>query len=401
MNHWRKWGALTLMPWMALGIPGVLLAADANQDIKELQAEIQNKKAEVESISNQLEEYRSRISAYSQKADSLAGDVAVLENEQALAELDIVATQTEIETEQLEIQLLQEQMADTDAELVTQQASLEDVLFALHKQDMRGGPLEVVIGAHDFGDVFRAASQLADMNTDLQKALASTQDTRATLTEQEAERGEKLATLTDLEEELRNKADALDTTKNAKIVLMSETQESENEYRALLGELRQEQQAVAARIGELQDNIDERLASEDASNTGSTVISWPLSGTITAVFHDPTYPFRNLFEHSGLDIAVAQGTAVEAAAPGIVAWAKTGRMYGNYVMIIHANGMATLYAHMSRLDVVQDQYVARGEVIGLSGGRAGSPGAGFSTGPHLHFEVREDGIPVDPFKYLP
>jgi murein DD-endopeptidase MepM/ murein hydrolase activator NlpD len=70
-------------------------------------------------------------------------------------------------------------------------------------------------------------------------------------------------------------------------------------------------------------------------------------------------------------------------------------------MIIHANGLATLYAHMSRLDVVQDQYVTRGQVIGLSGGRAGSPGAGFSTGPHLHFEVREDGIPVDPYKYLP
>jgi murein DD-endopeptidase MepM/ murein hydrolase activator NlpD len=378
MNHWRKWGALVLMPWIALSAPNVLFAANASQDIKQLQAEIQNKKAEVESISNKLEEYRSRISAYSKKADSLAGDVAVLENEQALAELDIVVTQTEIEAEQLEIQWLQERIADTDAELITQQASLKDVLFALHKQDVRGGPLEMVIGARDFGDVFRAASQLADMNADLQKALASTQDTRTTLTEQQKERGERLAILTNLEEELQGKVDALDTTKNAKIVLMSETRESENEYRALLGELRQEQQAVAARIGELQDNINERLASEDASSTGSTV-----------------------FEHSGLDIAVAQGTAVEAAAPGIVAWAKTGRMYGNYVMIIHANGMATLYAHMSRLDVVQDQYVARGEVIGLSGGRAGSPGAGFSTGPHLHFEVREDGIPVDPFGYLP
>lgn len=401
MTHWRKWGALTLMPWIALSAPSILLAADANQDIKELQAEIQNKKAEVESITKQLDEYRSRISAYNNKAESLAGDVALLENEQALAELDITATQAEIDAEYLEIQLLQEQMANTDAELVTQQASLEDVLFALHKQDMRGGPLEVVIGAQDFGDVFRAASQLADMNTDLQKALASTQDTRTTLLEQEAERAEKLAALTSLEQELQNKANVLDTTKNAKIVLMNETQESENEYRALLGELRQEQQAVAARIGELQSNIDDRLATEDATYTGSTTISWPLSGTITAVFHDPTYPFRNLFEHSGLDIAVAQGTAVEAAAPGIVAWAKTGRMYGNYVMIIHANGMATLYAHMSRLDVVQDQYVARGEVIGLSGGRAGSPGAGFSTGPHLHFEVREDGIPVDPYNYLP
>ncbi len=70
-------------------------------------------------------------------------------------------------------------------------------------------------------------------------------------------------------------------------------------------------------------------------------------------------------------------------------------------MIIHSNGLATLYAHMSRLDVEQDQYVSRGEIIGLSGGRPGSPGAGFSTGPHLHYEVRQDGVPVNPMTFLP
>lgn len=391
-----------LVPLLALHAPGILLAENSSQDVKELQAEIQNKKSEIESINRQLEEYRSRINAYSQKVSSLATEVALLENEQALAELDITATQTEIDTEQLEIQLLQEQMADTDAQLATQQALLEDLLFALHKQDMRGGPLEVVIGANDFGDVFRAASQLADMNTDLQKALASTQETRMSLEEQETAREVKLTALADLEQQLQQKADRLDETKNAKMVLMSQTQESEDQYRALIGQLRQEQASISVRIEELQDSVAERLAAEDAGETaGSTTITWPLSGTVTATFHDPTYPFRYLFEHSGLDIAVAQGTPVEAAAPGIVAWARQGQQYGNYVMIIHANGLATLYAHMSRLDVVQDQYVSRGDIIGLSGGRAGSPGAGFSTGPHLHFEVREDGIPVNPYNYLP
>lgn len=399
MKLWRKVSSLVLMPLLALSIPQVLVAA--TEEVKELQAEIQNKKAQVESISKQLDEYRSRIAEYQKKAVSLAGDVALLENERALAELDIAATQTELEAEALEIRLLQEQMMSTDAKLATQQALLEDVLFALHKQDMRGGPLEVVIGANDFGDVFRAASQLADMNTDLQKALAATQETRTTLDEQEAKRETKMAILIGLEQQLQKKSEALEATKNAKVVLMSQTQESENEYRALIGKLRQEQQAVSSRIDELQSEVEQRLAAETGEVPAVTAITWPLSGRITATFHDPTYPFRNLFEHSGLDIAVAQGTAVEAAAPGIVAWARTGVQYGNYVMIIHANGLATLYAHMSRLDVVQDQYVSQGEVIGLSGGRAGSPGAGFSTGPHLHFEVREDGIPVDPYRYLP
>ncbi len=399
MNFWRKVSSAILVPSILLSVPHVLHAA--TQNVKELQAEIQNKKSQVESMTRQLDEYRARITEYQKKAVSLSGEVALLENEYALAELDIAATQAEIETEQLEMQLLQEQMVKTDAELATRRALLEDVLFALHKQDLRGGPLEVVVGASDFADVFRAASQLADMNTDLQKALAATQDTRNTLHAQQGEHEESLSQLVTLETSLAKKAEALEHTKNAKEVLMSQTRESENEYRALIGKLRQEQQAVSSRIDELQDEVERRMVAENGVIPSVTAVQWPLSGRVTATFHDPTYPFRNLFEHSGLDIAVAQGTAVEAAAPGIVAWARTGVQYGNYVMIIHANGLATLYAHMSRLDVVQDQYVTQGEVIGLSGGRAGSPGAGFSTGPHLHFEVREDGIPVDPYKYLP
>lgn len=399
MNHWRKWGAFALVPWVIFATPNILLAATASTDVKALQAEIQNKKAQVESLSQQLQEYRNRIAQYSAKADSLSSDVALLENEQAMAELDIASTQAQAESEQLQLQMLQDQMTSTGAQLATQKALLKDVLFSVYKQDRRGGPLEVVVGAHDFGDVFRAASQLADINTDLQKALGATQLTQTTLQEQESDKADKLSALADLEQQLQLKADALDGTKNAKLVLLNETQNSENEYQDLLREIRQEQQAVSARITELQDAVTQRLTNEDTSGD-VTSISWPLYGTITTTFHDPTYPFRYLFEHSGLDIAVPQGSAIGAAAPGIVAWAKTGRDYGNYVMIVHANGLATLYAHMSRIDVVQDQYVTRGEIIGLSGGRPGSQGAGFSTGPHVHFEVREDGIPVDPYKYL-
>ena len=101
-----------------------------------------------------------------------------------------------------------------------------------------------------------------------------------------------------------------------------------------------------------------------------------------------------MFEHSGLDLPAASGTLVLSAATGYVAWTKNGRLYGNYVMVIHASGVSTLYAHLSRIDVVADQFVARGDQIGAVGS------TGLSTGPHLHFEVRKNGIPTNPLDYL-
>ncbi len=124
---------------------------------------------------------------------------------------------------------------------------------------------------------------------------------------------------------------------------------------------------------------------------------------ITAYFHDADYPFKQWFEHSGIDIAVSQGTSVKAADEGYVAIAKfDGSSSYSYVMIVHADGYATVYGHLSSVSVSPDDYVYKGQVIGGSGGIPGTPGCGsFSTGAHLHFEVRLDGIPVDPLPYLP
>jgi len=116
---------------------------------------------------------------------------------------------------------------------------------------------------------------------------------------------------------------------------------------------------------------------------------WPIDGTVTSEFGPRWGSF-----HPGLDIADPEGTPIAAAKDGVVVSAGPNGGYGNFVVIDHGGGFATAYAHQSRLAVSEGQQVSQGQTIGYVGS------TGFSTGNHLHFEVRVDGSAQNPRNYL-
>lgn len=393
-------GAGLLILGAAFCVRSTVFAASTD-DLSQLQQSIAEKKASIDALNTQLDSYRRKITDLAGKSASLQNDIALLENETAMAELDLASTQNSIDQETLELRIIDGQIKDTETELTQRRSMLAGLLFALNKNDSQG-VLEMVLSSGNISDVFDAAQQLESVNDDMKSALEATKLTRATLADRQSSHEQKVSDLAASAELLKKKADDLELHKNAKLVIASATQDSENQYRTLMSELRAEQQSITNEVLSLQGTLQDKLNAHDSDSTGETTFTWPIHGIITTLFHDPSYPFTSLVgQHSGLDIAVPQGTAIEAAAPGYIGRVYKGQQYGYYVLLIHANGFATLYAHMSRIDVEQDQYVARGQVIGLSGGRPGTVGAGFSTGPHVHFEVRLNGIPVNPLPYLP
>jgi murein DD-endopeptidase MepM/ murein hydrolase activator NlpD len=124
-------------------------------------------------------------------------------------------------------------------------------------------------------------------------------------------------------------------------------------------------------------------------------LRWPVRGRLNSGFGIRRSPWSGQPErHDGIDIGIAPGTVVRAPAPGTVIAAAAGGGYGRHVRIDHGNGVVSVYAHLARTEVRVGERVARGQVIG----RVGSTGR--STGPHLHYEVRVAGKPVDPRGFL-
>lgn len=138
-----------------------------------------------------------------------------------------------------------------------------------------------------------------------------------------------------------------------------------------------------------------RVKAPNIDKLAMTPSIWPVNGSVTSGFGWRTSPFGDGNEmHPGLDIAGTMGLPVVATADGMVVHSGWAGDYGNMVQIDHGNGIATIYGHNSQLAVSVGQSVKKGQIISFVGS------TGKSTGPHLHYEVRENGTAVDPLKYL-
>jgi murein DD-endopeptidase MepM/ murein hydrolase activator NlpD len=122
---------------------------------------------------------------------------------------------------------------------------------------------------------------------------------------------------------------------------------------------------------------------------------WPVEGRVTGSFGERTDPFNGEGAfHSGVDISTHYGAQIVAPADGVVRFCDFYGGYGRAIQIDHGNGLTTLYGHLSGFAVTAGETVHRGDVIGFVGD------SGRSTGPHLHYEVRINDTPVNPYKYL-
>lgn len=378
-------------------------AGALNREINDLQSQVKSSKQRIDELNTLIQGYKGKIKSQENQVLSLQNQVALLDNQMEEQKLQIERTKVEIDLATTEIRSLEDKIRLQQLIITRRQDAIGELVRRIRQTD-QVSPLYVFLTKPSFSEYFARLDEVKRVEDEMVRATDLLKQQKRDMEALKADRETERAHLVERQQQLQKEQLALEGQRQAKLSLIAETQNKEGEFQRVVYELRQQQQTESGNIADLQDRLRDRLNQADQSLAGgNTTLQWPVRPArgISARFHDTSYPFRNLFEHPGIDLPTEVGTPVHAAAGGYVAWTRTGKQYGNYVMIVHTGGIATVYAHLSRFAVQPDTYVERGDVIGYSGGRPGDQGAGLSTGPHLHFEVRQNGIPTNPENFLP
>lgn len=252
----------------------------------------------------------------------------------------------------------------------------------------------VLFKADSFTDLLSRIDFINEIMDSDQRVIDDLQDLQDEISAKQEDLKNQKAKSESAKADLVAKKSELNTQQNATVSLMKQIEENEADYKSTLSEIAKEEDATNDKIAQMA----KELAKQSSAKGTYGGYIWPeaVSKRISSPFGHRTSPGGiGSTNHQGVDICgVGYTTQVLAAKAGTVIISQYSSSYGNYVVINHNGGNATLYAHLSSRKVNVGDTVAQGQVIGITGC------TGHSTGPHLHFGITEDGEWVDPLKYL-
>jgi murein DD-endopeptidase MepM/ murein hydrolase activator NlpD len=349
--------------------------------------EIDKAQQELQDVSRQIESQRSQLNQIKQQEKSIMGQLQNLEQDMVDKEKQIEILAARIHALEEDIKATEEEIAQKEEELQVQIDYLCERLLYMYEDGMDVSYLEVLFSATNIRDFL----------------------TRYDLLQYVVEQDMNLI------DTINKNKRALDIKKNdleiqkKELLTMREVQEAQrrqleeqaDQKKEILSNVRVEKKAYEKALEELERTsreLEELIRrSQSGEQLGTGIYTWPAPGyrSITSAYGMRYHPILKTNKmHTGVDIGAPMGAKIVAADSGKVMFAGWQGGYGQTIIIDHGAGMSTLYAHQSKFAVSSGQSVNKGDVIGYVGS------TGWSTGPHLHFEVRVNGNPTNPMSYL-
>lgn len=394
----------SLLPLVLLLLAALTAPAQAGSledDLATVGQKIDAFKADLDDARGDRTEVAEQVLSASARLDQLVADLTGARNDLAGVQGDIDTTAAQIDDLRAQLQAQYEVLETTRLTLRDTRAKAKVRAQSLY---MRGGRslnsfvfaagevVDVTLGIEYAAAVLdttdRIINDLSALESEEDNQAVKIADREQELVDEVAKLEDRRLRLEDLASTVEARSDQVREVLDAQQALLDEIEHEIEHFNSELQALEREQDRIEALI-------KERQRQDEGGGSAPGILVRPVPGAITSPFGwrvHPIYGTRRL--HTGIDMTASYGTPIRSGASGTVILATYYGGYGNTVIVDHGGGLSTLYAHQSRLAVSRGESVDAGETIGYVGS------TGLSTGPHLHFEVRTWGTPIDPKPYL-
>ncbi|WP_017326598.1 murein hydrolase activator EnvC [Synechococcus sp. PCC 7336] len=387
-NIWprRGWGkAIAIVGLLLLWLAIFLQEPATAQTLDSLQQERQQ-------IQQQVDAARARTHAAQHQENTARGHLWNLQSNLGVMQTRIDDNEFRLRKAEADLVRLTEQLKQSEEKLVQQKSSTSARLRYLQRQGQERW-WALMLSSQDLNDFFDRRYYLKLLFESDRKLIGNLQDTAAKIERDRIALEEQKNEIALLSQQLAVEKQQLLQQASVQTQLVGRLQNQRAAYAAAQRRLEADSQRVASLIQQL--TIQQNQASGGDRPQGTGRLQPPVSGPVTSRFGWRVHPiYRTRRLHTGIDYGVATGTPVRAADSGTVIYSGWYGGYGYTVIVNHGNGLTSLYAHNSGLTVAKDRPVTKGQTIARSGS------TGLSTGPHVHFEVRRNGQPVNPADYF-
>ncbi|WP_227762334.1 murein hydrolase activator EnvC family protein [Zhaonella formicivorans] len=355
--------------------------------------ELDNLRKQQRETDREIRAYKNLISAKKRELRSLAAQLQDLEENIAATEKDLDELQNQLVAAQGKVAAAEQNLQEAEAALEERNRIFANRLVEIYKNgDVNF--MEVLLSSTDLTDFlvrFELLSKIAEQDMEMLKSIEAEKERIAAYKKELEERRDEIKALKSRTEE---KQASLEERKQEKEKLQAQISNEKEAAERALAEEEQASREIAKKIREIQARLN---SNKKSTKYMGGKFAWPTPGydRITSDYGYRIHPIlKTKRMHTGVDIAAPSGAEVVAAEKGTVVFVGWFGAYGKTVLVEHGSNITTMYPHLSAYSVKEGDTVARGDQIGKVGS------TGLSTGPHLHFEVRVNGEPVNPWNYL-
>lgn len=391
MLHLKKYAALMLLSLLLFSYFNLFsfMIPSKSYYAETLQQELERIKKEKEETRKKIEEAKKAEADYMKQVDTIENNLV-----EALAQLDELSkefkeSKSNLDKTTIGLIIKDRELSELEKELKEKVGVLNNRIASIYK-NKNYKVIELIFGTNSFLKIlskFKFMSLLAKQDTEIMNEIREKRDETAEVkknienlkNEQEIQK-EQLEKLVGQAEEKESQIEEIYTEKKS---LLSKTKANKNALINMENQLDAKEAEITKKLESLRYGVA----------PGSLL--FPLKGIISSNFGNRLSPITGTMRfHAGVDIYSATGTPIKAAAGGEILQADYMTGYGYAILIYHGGGVATFYGHMSGFAVKQGQKVKKGQIIGYVGS------TGWSTGPHLHFEIRINGAPKNPLNFF-